>query len=131
MYFLCMWQQSASYLNQCWVQVDVVGHDDSADYSHRLFQLHRPTACTVRNKHPLQQLPLVWLHKDILDKQQGKNMSTFEDEKKYFIYITNTMEPHLITKAKRHYSNEETKEGFQFPQACGNIQSLSTLSSTT
>lgn len=62
-----------SHLDERRVQVDVVGHDDGSDDPHRLLQLHRPTVGTVRYKHPLQQLRLVWLYQHIL---RTKNSQT-------------------------------------------------------
>lgn len=56
-----------AHLDQSRVEVDVVRHDDGSDDPHRLSQLDGPTALTVWNKHPLQQVRLVWSHCHVLD----------------------------------------------------------------
>lgn len=66
---------NVSNLDQRWVQIDVMRHDDSAYDSHGLLQLHRPTASTVWYKHPLQQLPLVWLYQHVLQNVKRQNRS--------------------------------------------------------
>lgn len=58
------------------MQIDVMRHDHSANDSHSLLQLHRSTASTVRYKHPLQQLPLVWIYQHVLQKVE-RNRSGF------------------------------------------------------
>lgn len=55
-----------TYLDEGRVQVDVMGHDDCSYDAHSLLHLGRITVLTVRQKHPLQQLPLVRTHHHIL-----------------------------------------------------------------
>lgn len=67
-------KKEASNLDQCRVQIDVVWHDDGAHDPYCLLQLIGPTALTVRQEHPLQQVPLVWLHHYILRQATGINV---------------------------------------------------------
>lgn len=114
-------------------------HDDSTHNSHRLFQLNRPAAFTVRYKHPLQQLPLVWLHKHILQRgntvKDVKGPCTYFNVsvvKKHLNYIgIHGRALYLITKTDGHYSDEKGKESFKFPQAYRDIKkTASTLAFT-
>lgn len=49
-------------------------HDDGANNPHRLSQLDGPTALAVWDKHPLQQVRLVWSHCHVLDDTEEKRL---------------------------------------------------------
>lgn len=57
------------------MQIDVVGHDDSAHDPHGLLQLHGPATFTVRQEHALQQLPLVRLRHHILSQARRQRQT--------------------------------------------------------
>ena len=57
---------SRTYLDKCRMEVDVVRYDNSTHNAHSLLQLHRTTALTIWQKHPFQQLALIWLYHHIL-----------------------------------------------------------------
>lgn len=58
------------YLDQSRMEVYVMRHDDGSDDPNSLSQLDVPTALTVWNKHPLQQVRLVWTHCHILENRE-------------------------------------------------------------
>lgn len=118
-----MLHKHASDLDQCRVQIDVVGHDDGAHDSYGLFQLGWAAAGTVRQEHPLQQLPLVWLRQHILKQNKSKNTSHTKSNSAVIILNNSASVTHfyLITEAEGHDGDEEAKESFQFPEACWKI----------
>lgn len=118
-------EKDDSNLDQCRVQIDVVGHDDGAHNSHSLLQFRWATTGAVGQEHPLQQFPLVWLHNHILKQNKMKkktsrtksNRAQCSDHTKVN-HLDSLINLYLITKAEGHDSDEEAKERFQLPEAC-------------
>lgn len=63
---------SAAHLDQCGVQVHVVGHDDSTHDPHGLLQLRRSAVLAVGDKEPLEQLLLVGSDGDVLGTREER-----------------------------------------------------------
>ena len=84
------------YLDEGRVQVDVVWHDDCPHDAHSLLELGCSTALTVGDKHPPQQLTLVWSHRHILE---GMNRSA---EPKHCTYTLTHAHTPTLTHIHTH-----------------------------